>query len=144
MERKRGQQTVFFKNKPIIIGHYSLVGLKEGKGLLRDYFSKIEEDDLFGQKTYEKAERTMIEQSLRGAVENAGIKFGDVRLFLSGDLLNQIISSSYAARSFDIPYVGVFGACSTMAESLALGACLVDGGHFDTVACATSSHFSTA
>ena len=86
----------------------------------------------------------MIEQSLRGAVENAGIKFGDVRLFLSGDLLNQIISSSYAARSFDIPYVGVFGACSTMAESLALGACLVDGGHFDTVACATSSHFSTA
>ncbi len=144
MERKRGQQTVFFKNKPIIIGHYSLVGPKEGKGPLRDYFSKIEEDDLFGQKTYEKAERTMIEQSLRGAVENAGIKFGDVRLFLSGDLLNQIISSSYAARSFDIPYVGVFGACSTMAESLALGACLVDGGHFDTVACATSSHFSTA
>ncbi len=144
MERKRGQQTVFFKNKPIIIGHYSIVGPKEGKGPLRDYFSKIEEDDLFGQKTYEKAERTMIEQSLRGAVENAGIKFGDVRLFLSGDLLNQIISSSYAARSFDVPYVGVFGACSTMAESLALGACLVDGGHFDTVACATSSHFSTA
>ncbi len=144
MERKRGQQTVFFKNKPIIIGHYSLVGPKEGKGPLRDYFSKIEEDDLFGQKTYEKAERTMIEQSLRGAVENAGIKFGDVRLFLSGDLLNQIISSSYAARSFDISYVGVFGACSTMAESLALGACLVDGGHFDTVACSTSSHFSTA
>ncbi len=144
MERKRGQQTVFFKNKPIIIGHYSLVGPKEGKGPLRDYFSKIENDDLFGQKTYEKAERTMIEQSLRGAVENAGIKFGDVRLFLSGDLLNQIISSSYAARSFDIPYVGVFGACSTMAESLALGACLIDGGHFDTVACSTSSHFSTA
>ena len=144
MERKRGNQTVFFKNKPIIIGNYSIVGPKEGKGPLRDYFSKIEEDDLFGQKTYEKAERTMIEQSLRGAVENAGIKFGDVRLFLSGDLLNQIISSSYAARSFDIPYVGVFGACSTMAESLALGACLVDGGLFDTVACATSSHFSTA
>ena len=144
MERKRGNQTVFLKNKPIIIGNYSIVGPKEGKGPLRDYFSKIEEDDLFGQKTYEKAERTMIEQSLRGAVENAGIKFGDVRLFLSGDLLNQIISSSYAARSFDIPYVGVFGACSTMAESLALGACLVDGGLFDTVACATSSHFSTA
>lgn len=144
MERKRGNQTVFFKNKPIIIGNYSIVGPKEGKGPLRDYFSKIEDDDLFGQKTYEKAERTMIEQSLRGAVENAGIKFGDVKLFLSGDLLNQIISSSYAARSFDIPYVGVFGACSTMAESLALGACLVDGELFDTVACATSSHFSTA
>ena len=144
MKRKREEQTVFFKNKPIIIGNYSIVGPKEGKGSLRDYFDKISDDDFFGQKTYEKAERTMVEHALKGAVDNAGISFDDVRLFLAGDLLNQIISSSYAARSVDIPYVGVFGACSTMAESLALGACLVDGGHFDTVACATSSHFSTA
>lgn len=144
MERKRKQQTVFFKKKPIIIGHYSVVGPKEGKGPLRDYFSEIAEDDFFEQETYEKAERVMIEKALKGAVDNANIRFDDVRLFLAGDLLNQIISSSYAARSIDIPYVGVFGACSTMAESLALGACLVDGEHFDTVACATSSHFSTA
>lgn len=144
MERKRKQQTVFFKNKPVIIGHYSIVGPKEAKGPLRDYFSEISEDDFFGQKTYEKAERIMVERALKGAVDNANIGFDDVRLFLAGDLLNQIISSSYAARSIDIPYVGVFGACSTMAESLALGACLVDGEHFDTVACATSSHFSTA
>lgn len=144
MKNERKEQTIIFKNKPIIIGHYSIVGPKEGKGNLREYFSEIVEDDFFGQKTYEKAERVMIERALSGAVKNAGIDFSDVRLFLAGDLLNQIISSSYAARSFDIPYVGVFGACSTMAESLALGACLVDGGHFDTVACATSSHFSTA
>ena len=144
MERKRKQQTVFFKRKPIIIGHYSVVGPKEGKGPLRDYFSEIADDDFFEQPTYEKAERVMIEKALKGAVDNAKIRFDDVRLFLAGDLLNQIISSSYAARSIDIPYVGVFGACSTMAESLALGACLVDGEHFDTVACATSSHFSTA
>lgn len=145
MKRERGNQTVFFKNKPYIIGHYSIVGPKEGKGNLRDYFSEIEqEDDFFGQQTYEKAERVMIEKAVKGAVENANVKFKDIKLFLAGDLLNQIISSSYAARSFDIPYVGVFGACSTMAESLALGACLVDGDLFDTVACATSSHFSTA
>lgn len=144
MEREREGQTVYFKNKPYIIGHYSVVGPKEGKGFLREYFNEIEEDDFFEQSTYEKAERKMVERALKGAVESAGIKFSDVKLFMSGDLLNQIISSSYAARSFDVPYVGVFGACSTMAESLALGACLVDGGHFETVACATSSHFSTA
>ena len=145
MERKRGNQTVFFNNKPKIIGYYSIVGPKEGKGPLRNYFSEKEEkDDFFGQKTYEKAERVMIERALDGAIKSANVKYTDVHLFMAGDLLNQIISSSYAARSFDIPYVGVFGACSTMAESLALSACLVDGGHFDTIACATSSHFSTA
>ncbi len=144
MKRELGQQTVFFKNKPKIIGHYSIVGPKEGKGNLREYFSEIEQDDFFGQKTYEKGERVMIERALEGAVKDANLSFDDIKLFLSGDLLNQIISSSYAARKYDIPYAGVFGACSTMAESLALGACLVDGGHFETVACATSSHFSTA
>ena len=144
MNRERGKQTIVFKNKPIIIGHYSIVGPKEGKGNLREYFSEISDDDFFGQKTYEKGERVMVERALQGAVKNAGITFNDVRLFLAGDLLNQIISSSYAARSVDIPYCGVFGACSTMAETLALGSCLVDGEHFDTVACATSSHFSTA
>ena len=142
--KKEERQTIFFNNKPYIIGHYSIVGPKEGKGNLRDYFSEVSDDDFFGQKTYEKAERVMLERALKGAVENAGISYDDIKLFLSGDLLNQIISSSYAARSINIPYVGVFGACSTMAESLALGACLVDGGHFETVACATSSHFSTA
>lgn len=142
--KKEEKQTIFFKNKPHIIGYYSIVGPKEGKGTLGEYFSEVSDDDFFGQKTYEKAERTMLEKALKGAVDNAGVSYDDIKLFLSGDLLNQIISSSYAARTINIPYVGVFGACSTMAESLALGSCLVDGGHFETVACATSSHFSTA
>ncbi len=145
MKIRRQNQTVFFKNEPKIIGHYSIVGPKEGKGNLRKYFSEInKDDDLFGQKTYEKAERVMIERALDGAIKDSNLKYDDIRLVMAGDLLNQIISSSYAARSFDIPYVGVFGACSTMVEALALSACLVDGGHFDTIACATSSHFSTA
>ena len=142
--KKEEKQTIFFNNKPYIIGYYSIVGPKEGKGTLGEYFSEVSDDDFFGQKTYEKAERTMLEKALKGAVDNAGVSYDDIKLFLSGDLLNQIISSSYAARTINIPYVGVFGACSTMAESLALGSCLVDGGHFETVACATSSHFSTA
>ena len=92
MKEIRKQQTVFFKNKPFIIGHYSIVGPKEGKGNLREYFSEICDDDFFDQSTYEKAERVMVERALKGAVDDAKIRFDDVRLFLAGDLLNQIIS----------------------------------------------------
>lgn len=144
MEDTKHSQTVIFKKSPHIIGSYSIVGPKEGKGNLTKYFDYVIQDDFFGEDTYEKAERKMIEEAVNGAINKAKIAYGDVKLLLSGDLLNQIISSSYAARSFNIPYVGIFGACSTMAESIALGACLVDGGYFDTVACSTSSHFSTA
>jgi len=139
-----GCQTIFFKNKPKIIGFYSIVGPKEGKGCLKDYFDYIMKDDMFGEKTYEKAERKMVEQAVMGAVYNANITPKELQLFLSGDLLNQIVTSSFAARSFDVPYVGLFGACSTMAESLAVGAGIVNAGYFDNVACSTASHFSTA
>lgn len=144
MENKGKTQTVLFKTAPHIIGYYSIVGPKEGNGNLSGYFDYVMKDDFFGEETYEKAESKMIEEAIRGAIDKSKITFDDVKLLLSGDLLNQIISSSYAARSFKIPYVGVFGACSTMAESLAIGSCMVDGGYFDTVACSTSSHFSTA
>lgn len=137
-------QTIFFKRKPHIIGSYSIVGPKEGMGVLKNYFDYIMKDDLFGEKTYERAERKMVEQAVMGAVSNAQITPKDLQLFISGDLLNQIITSSFAARAFDIPYVGLFGACSTMAESLAIGASLVNAGYFDRIATATASHFSTA
>lgn len=103
----------------------------------------MKKDD-FGEKTYEMAERKMIEHAVMGAINSAKLTPNQIDMFLAGDLLNQIISSSYAARQFDMTYIGVFGACSTMAESLALGATFVDAGHFNNVACATVSHFSTA
>lgn len=137
-------QTIEFKNKPVINGNYSVVGPKEGQGHFGKFFHYVMKNDLFNEKTYEKAEKKMIEKALSGAIHSAGLKPEDIDLFLAGDLLNQIISSSYAARSFDIPYLGLFGACSTMAESLAIGSCFIDGKYFDTVACATVSHFSTA
>lgn len=137
-------QTIYFKNKPRIIGNYSIVGPKEGLGTLKDYFDYIMKDDLFGEKTYEKAERKMVEQAVIGALTKANLTPNDLRLFISGDLLNQIITSSFAARAFDVPYIGLFGACSTMAESLAVGASMVNSGYFDNIACATASHFSTA
>lgn len=137
-------QTIKFKNKPKIIGNYSIVGPKEGEGNFGSFFHHIMKSDKFNEKTYEKAERKMVETALNGAIASANLKPKDIDLFLAGDLLNQIISSSYAARSFDIPYLGLFGACSTMAESLAVGACIIDGKFFNNVACATVSHFSTA
>ena len=86
----------------------------------------------------------MMEHAILGAIEKAGLKSKDIDMLLSGDLLNQIISSSFTARAFDMTYLGLFGACSTIAESFAIGAALLDAGHFKKVACATSSHFSTA
>lgn len=137
-------QTIEFKNRPKIIGSYSVVGPKEGKGPFGEYFDYVMQCDLFGEKTYEKAERKMLEQAVTGAIQKAGLTAGDINLLLAGDLLNQIISSSYTARAFNVPFLGMFGACSTMAESLAIGASLVNGGHFQNVVCATGSHFSTA
>lgn len=143
-KQHRENQTIYFKNKPIIIGNYSIVGPLEANGPFSDYFDYTMKKDDFGEKTYEMAERKMIEHAVMGAINSAKLAPNQIDMFLAGDLLNQIISSSYAARQFDMTYIGLFGACSTMAESLALGATLVDAGHFNNVACATVSHFSTA
>lgn len=138
------KQTIIFKNPPRIIGHYSLVGKKEGEGAFKKYFHHILKNDKFGENTFEKAECKMMEQSIFGAIENAQLESTDIDILFSGDLLNQIISSSFAARQFNVSFVGLYGACSTMAESLAMGACMIDADYFDKVACATGSHFSTA
>ena len=137
-------ETIKFKKQPKIIGAYSIVGPKEGQGNFKDYFDYIMKNDLFGEKTYEKAERKMIENAITGAIQKAKLSIKDINVLVAGDLLNQIISSSYAARAFNFPYLGVYGACSTIAESIAVASILVDGGYFENVVCCTGSHFSTA
>lgn len=137
-------RTIMLKNKPKIIGSYSIVGPKEGRGPFGEYFDFVMKDDMFNEKTYEKAERKMVEHAISHSIEKAKLRKDDIDLMLSGDLLNQIISSSYAARSFNFPYLGLFGACSTMAESMAVGSILVDSGYMKNVVCSTGSHFSTA
>ena len=144
MVKEHRFQTVFLKNKPKVISGYSIVGPKEGKGPFGKMFDYVMKSDFFGEKTYEKSERKMLEQAIFGATDKAMLKAKDVDMLISGDLLNQIITSSYSARAFDITYLGLFAACSTMALSLAVGACFVNSGYFTNVACATSSHFSTA
>jgi len=142
-KKKKNKQTIFFKNSPKIISSYSIAGPKESKSVFSPYFDFVLKDDLWGAGSYEKAERKMLEHVVFNAIERAGKNPADIDALICGDLLNQIISSSFTARKFDTTYIGLFGACSTMAESLAVGACLVDGGYFDTVACATASHFSS-
>lgn len=138
------EQTVTFIKPPVIIGRYSLVGKKEGQGNLKGYFDKVLEDDKFGEDTFEKSERKIMETIVFKSIDNANLTPSKIDMFLSGDLLNQIITSSFTARDFNTTFVGLYGACSTMAESLALASCLIDGGYFKNIACATSSHFSSA
>lgn len=142
--KKLGSQTVKFQNPPSIRSTYTIVGPKEGEGPLKQYFDLILEEDKWGQESYEKSEAKIQEEAIKGAISNGKLTNKDIDYILSGDLLNQIISSTYTARQFSIPYYGLYGACSTMTESLSLGAMLIDGGFAEHIVCATSSHFSSA
>lgn len=144
MGKKLGKQTIEFTNNPGIKGNYTIVGEKEGCGNFKDYFDYVLKDDTFGEKSYELAERKLLEHSIINALDRAGVKKTDLDLLISGDLLNQIISSSFAAREYNFTFMGLYGACSTMAEAIAVGATYIDGGYFNTVACVTGSHFSSA
>ena len=144
MGKKLGKQTIEFTNKPNIIGNYTIVSEKEGNGNFKDYFDYVLTDDKFGEKTYELAERRLLEYSVVNALDRSGIKNSDLELLIAGDLLNQIISSSFTAREYEFTFLGLYGACSTMAEAIAVGATYIDGGYFNNVACATGSHFSSA
>lgn len=137
-------QTVFFKNKPRLAATGTIAGPKECAGVVGKYVDKTLTDDTFGESTYEKAECKMLSYAISKCMENAGIGEKDVDLLVSGDLLNQIISASFAARDFDISFLGVYGACSTMAEAIALAATFIDGGYIKRAVAATGSHFSSA
>ncbi len=144
LETDMAENTIFFKNKPRIVATGTVAGPKECAGVVGRYVDKALDNDMFGEDTYEKAECKMLSYAITKAMENAGLMKTDVDLLVSGDLLNQIISSSFAARDIAVPYLGVYGACSTMAEALAVAACLVDSGYMRNVIAATGSHFSSA
>ncbi len=137
-------QTIFFKNKPRIVATGTIAGPKECQGVIGSLVDKALADDTFGESTYEKAECKMLSYAISQAIKNAGGTEEEVDMLVSGDLLNQIISASFAARDFDIPFLGVYGACSTLAEAYAIAATLIDGGYIKTAVAATGSHFSSA
>ena len=139
-----GNQTLYFKNQPRIVSVSTVAGPKECAGVIGRYVELALSDDMFGESTFEKAECKMLSTVIDGAIKNGGFQREDVDLIVAGDLLNQIISASFAARDFSIPFFGVYGACSTMAESLAVAAAFTDGGYRRRVVAATGSHFASA
>lgn len=141
---RAGAQTLIFASKPSIVAHAAIGGKKEGEGPLGTYFDFLGKDARMSQKTFEKAERKLQELALDTAKRKLGISYEDIDVLFAGDLLNQCISSSFAARGTAIPFLGVYGACSTMAESLLLAAAFVDAGFAQTAAALTSSHFASA
>ncbi|MCL2077803.1 MAG: stage V sporulation protein AD [Oscillospiraceae bacterium] len=139
-----GKGTINLDNAPSVLSYASAVGPKEGEGPLADYFDYIGEKADFGEESWEKAEVILQKNAFRAALEKGQLAETDISFIFAGDLLNQCTGSAYGIRDFDIPFVGLFGACSTMAESLALASIFVESGLADNAAAMTSSHFCSA
>ena len=141
---KVGRQS-FKAEKPVYVrSSYTIVGPKEGDGAFGRMFDTVLGDDLWGEKSYEKAESKMHREAVRGAVCLAGVGLEGIDLMLAGDLLNEISASSLAMRYFKVPFAGLYNACSTFSEAILLGSALIEGGAVHTVTCSTSSHFASA
>jgi stage V sporulation protein AD len=131
-----------FPNHPVIASSAAVGGPFEAQGPLAADIDILHEDLWLGQDSFEKAEEKMLEQACEKAIDKAGMKKEDIQFFLAGDLMNQIVTASFSARTLAVPYLGLFGACSTSMEGLALAALLVDAGQADIVLAGTASHNS--
>lgn len=140
---KIGKSSFVLNKRPHIVSTASFVGDKEGKGPLGSSFDVICKDDTLGLKSWEQAESKMFESSVRLALNKINAKPENLSCLMGGDLLNQIISAGFAAREIKSPFIGLYGACSTISEGIMVGSMMVDGGYMDMVACAASSHFSS-
>lgn len=139
-----GKQSIVFHNPPYIIAASSVVGKKEGEGPLGYLFDSIQEDPLLGKDTWEEAESEFMKIAAQMAIQKAGLSNKDIRYMVAGDLLGQLIASSFGVAELGIPFFGLFGACSTMGEAISIGSIIIDGGFADKVLAATSSHFAGA
>ncbi len=136
--------TFIYENRPSIISTYSIVGQKESQGSLSSCFDEKLNDERYGESSFEKGECKMLGTAINKVVEKSSKRLTDIDLIIGGDLLNQIISAGFSARDFDIPFLGVYSACSTITESLLLGGLFINSNKFDNVICVTGSHFATA
>jgi len=142
--KKIGKQTYEIESDISVVCGLSLVGGKEGEGPLKNYFDYIEKDDKMGQKTFEKGERQMFIKAISKAIKKSNINKDDFDLYVGGDLMNQIVSSNYTAEFLQIPFLGLYNACATMAESLVVGSAFLETSGPKNILCATGSHFSSA
>ena len=141
--QKLGKQTIKFDNPPTIVNCASIVGPKEADGPLAKYFDQCLDNEFWGEKTWEKAESKIIKETVNAVISKSGIPSDKIEYCFAGDLLNQCISSSFGLRELNIPFFGIFGACSTFVEGLSLASVFVEGGINYTI-CASSSHFCSS
>ena len=141
---KKGKNTLLFDMPISVLGHGSVVGKEEGKGPMAKAFDVIIEDDFYGEKSFEKAESKLQQTAITQALRKANLTIGDIDLIAAGDLLNQCTAQSFGLLDENIPYIGIYGACSNMAEGLILSSVLVNSGCAKIAAASTSSHFCTA
>ncbi len=144
MATKIGRHTLRLDNIPSVVGYAAIGGKMEADGPMARYFDILNEDTTFGEKSWEKAESVMQKQVLEKALSKAGLSSANIDFVFAGDLINQCTSSTFGLRALGIPFVGLFGACSTMAESLILASLFIEGGFATRTAAVTSSHFCAA
>ncbi len=144
MSHRVGRQSIVLDKPVYIISEGTVVGKKEGEGPLKEYFDMIVSDDKMGQKSWDLAEGVFQKTALEIALKKGNLKNHNINYILSGDLQNQCVATHYGLRETNIPFLGLYGACSTMVESISVGAMLIDGGCADKTACITSSHFCSA
>lgn len=137
-------RTFQIKSPVYIKSGFTIVGPKEGDGNFGDYFDIVLKDDLWCEKSYEKCESKMHRDAISGAIKKAGMTREDIDIILGGDLLNELSSTSLAARNFPTAFFGLYNACSTFSEAMMIGAMLISGGYANHVTCSTSSHYSSA
>ncbi len=144
MIKRIGLGTIAFDNMPAVEGCAAVVGKKESEGPLGALFDKVIYDSRDGAETFEAAESRMQHAAAQSAMEKAMLRAADVDCVFAGDLLNQCVGSSFGLMDFGIPYLGQYGACSTMAQTLLMGAVMVSSGAAAHALCVTSSHFCAA
>ncbi len=137
-------KTIILKSKPAVLCYAAVVGKKEKEGPLGEYFDVTNDDTHFGEDSYEKAECRMQQIATETALNKKSLKFSDIDCIFAGDLLNQCIGSSFGLRKTDMPFVGVYGACSTMALTLGLASIFIESGAAKKTVSVTSSHFCSA
>lgn len=143
-QRYVGAQSICFTEDVYVLGRAAIVGKKEGEGPLRSFFDEIDETDMFGGENWNDAESRMMQKTAVMAIRKAGLTPKQIRVLFAGDLLGQLLATSFGAGELPIPFLGVYGACSTMGESLLLASMAVDGGFADCAEAVTSSHFASA
>lgn len=144
MAKRIGKGTIIFENKPVIISSGAVVGKKEGEGPYGEFFDYVLEDSRFGEKTFEQAESKMQKMATAYAINKIGLKADDIDTLCAGDLLNQCIGTSFGLKDYNIPLIGVYGACSTMALSMIITSFMIESGAVNKGVAVTSSHFCSA